>query len=87
MSSHAEGKIGKKGELYPPKDIREKAGFLPGDKVMYVAGESEIRVLKVSSILKSLKKKPFARIRFEDFETMSEEIFLDQDDHEGKTRS
>ena len=37
MVKTASGHVGQKGELFPPKEVREEAGLKPGDQVLYKA--------------------------------------------------
>ena len=76
MTKSAEGKVGSKGELFLPKEIHEQAGFASGDKVVFIATENEVRSIKATSIKDALKRKPFAKIIFEEFENITDEILL-----------
>ena len=71
----AKGKVGKKGELFPPKRIREEAGISIGDEVVYYAKEGAIEVVKVPSLEEAFKSKIFAKISIKKFEDMTKEIF------------
>jgi bifunctional DNA-binding transcriptional regulator/antitoxin component of YhaV-PrlF toxin-antitoxin module len=74
MGKSAEGKVGSKGELFLPKEIREHSGFSPGDKIIFLASENEVRAIKALSVTEALKRKPFAKITFNEFEKMTDEI-------------
>jgi len=74
-SISAKGKVGKKGELFPPKRIREEAGIAIGDEVMYYAREGLIEVVKVPSLEEAFKRKIFAKISTRRFEDMTKQIF------------
>ena len=43
----AYGKVGKKGTLYPPKNLREKLGLKEGDSVKYVVKSDTLLVVKI----------------------------------------
>jgi AbrB family looped-hinge helix DNA binding protein len=75
MSKSAEGKVGSKGELFLPKEIREQAGFSPGDRIVFLATENEVRAIKAVSVNEALKRKTFTKISFDEFEKMTDEIF------------
>ncbi|MHA2370949.1 MAG: AbrB/MazE/SpoVT family DNA-binding domain-containing protein [Candidatus Hodarchaeales archaeon] len=74
IKNTAKGKVGSKGELYPPKEIREIAGFQPGDSIIFIALENEITVIKAQPILDGFERKPFAKISVEEFESLTSEI-------------
>ena len=48
----AYGKVGKKGTLYPPKNIRDKLELKEGDMVRYVVERNNLLVVKISDPLK-----------------------------------
>ena len=64
------GKLGKKGELFPPKSIHQKAG----DVGIFEATEGSIRVQKVPSVREAFSQKKFAKISFKKFEEMTSEV-------------
>ena len=68
------GRVGKKGEIYPPKSIREKAGIKAGDEVIFDADKGRIEVLKAPSVLESMAKKSLARISFKEFEELTKKV-------------
>ncbi|MFV2015278.1 MAG: AbrB/MazE/SpoVT family DNA-binding domain-containing protein [Candidatus Heimdallarchaeota archaeon] len=53
------GKVGSKGELFPPKSIRSQIGLKKGDQVTYrvVQGKLVIEKLKTSREILSTKGK------------------------------
>jgi bifunctional DNA-binding transcriptional regulator/antitoxin component of YhaV-PrlF toxin-antitoxin module len=61
-SKSAKGRVGKKGELFPPKRVREDAGIETGDEVVYIAREGSIEVMKVPSLEETFGRKIFAKI-------------------------
>lgn len=71
----AKGRVGKKGEFFPPKKIREEAGIAIGDEVIYFAKEGAIEVVKVPTLQEAFKSKIFAKISAKKFEDMTDEIF------------
>lgn len=50
-------KIGKKGELYPPKKLRIEAGLLPGSELIAEVRGDEISLRKKKGIGDLLEKK------------------------------
>ncbi|MEM3085256.1 MAG: AbrB/MazE/SpoVT family DNA-binding domain-containing protein [Nitrososphaerales archaeon] len=71
----AKGKVGKKGELFPPKRIREEAGIAIGDEVVYHAREGTIEVVKIQRLNEAFRGKKFTSISTKKFEAMTSEIF------------
>jgi len=75
MSSSKIGKVGKKGELYPPKSLREKLGLSPESKVCYsISPKGELVVKMIPSASELLKRKRLAFVRIEEIEELSEEM-------------
>ena len=70
----SKGKVGRKGELFPPKKIREEAGLRAGDQVTFEAREGTIEIQKVPSLTEAFSQKKFAKISFKQFEEMTEEV-------------
>lgn len=70
----SKGKVGRKGELFPPKSIREKAGLEPGDEVIFEATEVGIRVQRIPTLKEAFAQKKFAKISFQKFEEMTPEV-------------
>ena len=44
------GRVSSKGELFPPKEIREKLGLKPGVEVVYSIGGNRLVVEPVPSL-------------------------------------
>ena len=70
----AEGTVGKKGELYPPKEIREALNLSSGQKVIFRVEEGKLIVEPVLSLRDALKMKKFAKTTVERFQKEREEI-------------
>lgn len=47
MSILHQGKVGSKGELFPPKEIREQVGLKPGHSVVYRVVNGRLIVEKI----------------------------------------
>ncbi len=74
MAVTAVGKVGSKGELFPPKEVRRVSGLKPGDKVLYIASKDKIISIKVEDFFKLYKRKTFAKLTTKEFEEMTEEV-------------
>ena len=70
----ASGRVGQKGELFPPKKVREEAGLKPGDQVLYKADHGRIEVVKIPGLREAFSRRKTAKITFEEFERMTGEI-------------
>jgi bifunctional DNA-binding transcriptional regulator/antitoxin component of YhaV-PrlF toxin-antitoxin module len=62
------GIVGKKGELFPPKEIRELIGLKRGGKVIYQVQNSKLIVEPVSDIVTAIKMPKFAKTTVKEFE-------------------
>ena len=62
-----EGKVGSKGELFPPKAIREKLGLKPHMKVIYRVEEGKLIVEPIPTIEDVLEKTPEVEVSLEEF--------------------
>ena len=62
-----ESRVGSKGELFPPKEIREKLGLKACTKVIYKIESGRLIVEPIPSLEEVLKKKPVVEITLEEF--------------------
>ena len=62
-----EGRVGSKGELFPPKEIREKLGLRPHTKVLYKIEEGRLLVEPIPSLEEVLKEPPSVEITLKEF--------------------
>jgi len=69
-----ESRVGSKGELFPPKEIREKLGLKPHTKVIYRIEEGRLLVEPVPNIEEVLKEKKAVKITLEEFHKFRKEI-------------
>jgi len=60
-------RVGSKGELFPPKDIRDKLGLYAHTKVIYKIEGGRLVVEPVPSLEEVLKETPSVEITIEDF--------------------
>ncbi len=74
MATKASGRVGQKGELFPPKEVREEAGMKPGDRVVYKANRGRIEVVKIPGLREAFSRRKIAKISFEEFENMTGEV-------------
>lgn len=58
----SESRVGSKGELFPPKKIREKLGLRTQTKVIYRIEEGRLVVEPVPSLEKVLKEPPSVEV-------------------------
>lgn len=61
------GRVGSKGELFPPKEIREKLGLKPGVKVVYRVINGKLIVEPIPSIEDVLEESKPVKISIEEF--------------------
>lgn len=57
-------KIGSKGEIFPPKAIREKLGFEPDQPILLFIHEDQLIVRKLHSIEEILNSPPKTKISY-----------------------
>lgn len=69
-----ESRVGSKGELFVPKEIREKLGLKPGMRVVYRVKDGRLIVEPIPSIEDILKEPVYVRIGVEDFHKFRKEI-------------
>ncbi len=62
-----ESRVGSKGELFPPKEIREKLGLKPHTKVIYRIEDGKLIVEPVPSIEEVLEEPTPVEITLEEF--------------------
>lgn len=70
----AKGIVGKKGELFPPKEIRDMIGLKSGGEVIYRIEESKLVVEPVPDILTAIKLPKFAKTTVKEFEKERREL-------------
>ena len=70
----SESRIGSKGELFPPKEIREKLGLKPHMKIIYKIEEGRLVVEPIPSLEEVLKEKPSIKITLEEFYSFRKEL-------------
>ena len=69
-----EGRVGSKGELFPPKEFREKLGLRACTKVIYKIESGRLIVEPVPSLKEVLQKKPALEITLEESHKFRKEL-------------
>lgn len=69
-----ESRVGSKGELFPPKEIRERLGLRPRTKVIYKVVDGRLLVEPVPSLEEVLKEPPLVEITLEEFHGFRREL-------------
>lgn len=73
MVTKVKGGVRRKGELSPPKSVRQRARMKP-DEVTHEATEARIEVQRVSTLKESFAQKKFTKVSFKRFEDMSSKV-------------
>lgn len=74
MSEVVEGRVGSKGELFPPKEIREKLGLKPHTKVLLHVADGKLIVEPIPSLEDLMSREPLVTITLEEFRKFREEL-------------
>jgi AbrB family looped-hinge helix DNA binding protein len=67
-------RVGSKGELFVPKEIREKLGLRPRTKVVYSVESGRLIVEPVPNLEDMLERKPVVEITPEEFHRFRREL-------------
>jgi bifunctional DNA-binding transcriptional regulator/antitoxin component of YhaV-PrlF toxin-antitoxin module len=70
----SKSRVGSKGELFPPKDIREKLGLRAHVKVIYKIEDGRLVVEPVPNLEDVLKEPPSVEVTFEEFRRFRREL-------------
>ncbi len=70
----SKSRVGSKGELFPPKEIRRRLGLRPHVKVIYKVEEGRLLVEPVPSLEEVLKEPPSIEITLEEFHGFRREL-------------
>lgn len=68
------GKVGRKYDLYPPKEIREALDLKRGQKVIYRLEGDKLTVKPLPTIEEAEKMPKFAKTTVEEFEGFTKEL-------------
>lgn len=69
-----EGRVGTKGELFPPKHLREQAGLKPSSRVSYRVENERLIVERVPSLDEVLNERPDVEISLAEFKRFRREL-------------
>ena len=67
-------RVGSKGELFPPKEIREKLGLYANTKIIYKIEAGRLVVEPILSLEEVLKESPLVQITLEEFRKHRKEL-------------
>lgn len=67
-------KIGSKGEIFPPKKIREKLGFEPNQLILLYIHQDQLIVRKLHSIEEILNVSPKTKISYHAWKQFKDEL-------------
>ena len=67
-------KIGSKGEIFPPKAIREKLGFEPDQPILLFIHKDQLIVRKLHSIEEILNSPPKTKISYHAWKQFKEDL-------------
>ena len=70
----SKGRVGSKGELFPPKDVREKLGPRPHTKVIFKVEGGRLVVEPIPSLEEVLEEPSPVEITLEEFHDLRREI-------------
>lgn len=70
----SKSRVGSKGELFPPKEIREKLGLRANVKVIYKVEEGRLVVEPVPNLEDILKESHSVEITLEEFHGFRREL-------------
>jgi len=70
----SKGRVGSKGELFPPKDVREKLGLRPHTKVIFKVEGGRLVVEPIPSLEEVLEEPSPVEITLEEFYGLRREI-------------
>jgi AbrB family looped-hinge helix DNA binding protein len=67
-------RVGSKGELFPPKRIRETLGLRPNTRVIYKIEEGRLVVEPVPRLEEVLRDAPSVEVTLEEFHKFRKEL-------------
>ena len=67
-------RVGSKGELFPPKEIREKLGLRAHTQVIYKIEDGRLVVEPVPNLEEVINEAPFVEITLEEFHKHRKEL-------------
>jgi AbrB family looped-hinge helix DNA binding protein len=70
----AESQVGSKGEIFPPKKIREELGLNPHTRVRYEVKDGRLVVEPIPTLHDVLSKPPAVSITIDEFKRFRKEL-------------
>lgn len=67
-------KVGSKGEIFPPKEIREKLGLDPGQPIIIFIHKDQLIVRKLHSLENILQSPPKVKISYHAWKKFKDEL-------------
>ena len=74
MALSSEGRVGSKGELFPPKQIRERTGLTPSRKILFRIEEDKLIVEPIRSLEELMDETPNVEISMAEFKADRREL-------------
>jgi len=68
------GKVGSKGELFPPKEIRERLNLKPNTRVLYRENRGVLMVEPVPTLEELLSEPPVMEVTLEELRDLRSEL-------------
>ena len=68
------GKIGKKGEIYIPKEVREMINLNPGDEVLVDVKGKELIIRKKESVIDVLTEEAVCKVSVEELREIRKKL-------------
>lgn len=70
-------KIGSKGEIFPPKEIRKKLGLKPDQQISMTIQDDKLIIKKIYSIEEILKTPPKTKISYHAWKQFKKDLSED----------
>lgn len=70
-------KIGSKGEIFPPKELREKLGLEPGQPILLYIHNDQLIIRKIHSLEELLESPPKVKISYHAWKQFKDELSED----------
>ncbi len=69
-----EGRVGSKGELFPPKEVREELGLRPGVRVLFKVRDGRLIVEPIPSLEDVLTRPKKVKVSAKEFYEFRREL-------------
>ena len=67
-------KVGSKGEIFPPKEIRQKLGLTPNQPILLTVHEDKLIIRKIHSLENILSTPPKVKISYHAWKQFKDEL-------------